>query len=317
MREALATGCDCVITIGGIQSNHCRATAAAARLVGLEPHLILRCPAADVETDPGLVGNLLLDRMLGATLHLVTVGEYATRGQAALTAALAGQLTKEGRRPYVIPVGGSSALGTWGYLNAVEELRRQVGPGRKGQKGEGRVAVGQLRLGRGSGATEMGSGSIFTPRLATDEAAQPPPAFLWADCSPGQCILHRRRHLPLTLHASVPASHPPTPSPPHLQAPPYNTPRLRTLIAPLQFSLFLLCHTSSPPVLPHQLLDEAPRLGSVDHIVFACGSGGTAAGVALGARLARMPQRVHAVGVCDSPDAFYDQVRFLFLLLPV
>jgi 1-aminocyclopropane-1-carboxylate deaminase/D-cysteine desulfhydrase-like pyridoxal-dependent ACC family enzyme len=62
------------------------------------------------------------------------------------------------------------------------------------------------------------------------------------------------------------------------------------------------------PPLP-QLLEEAPRLGSIDHIVFACGSGGTAAGVALGARLARMPHRIHAVGVCDSPGEFYDQVR--------
>ena len=126
MRDAVDKGCDCVITIGGIQSNHCRATAAAARLVGLEPHLVLRCSATVVDSDPGLVGNLLLDRMLGAKLHLVTTGEYATRGQAALTAALADKLARQGRTPYIIPVGGSNALGTWGYLDAMEELRLQV-----------------------------------------------------------------------------------------------------------------------------------------------------------------------------------------------
>ena len=56
LAEALAGGHDCVITVGGIQSNHCRATAAAARRVGLEPHIILRTAAPDA--DPGLVGNL-------------------------------------------------------------------------------------------------------------------------------------------------------------------------------------------------------------------------------------------------------------------
>ena len=64
LAEALDEGCDCVITVGGIQSNHCRATAAAARRVGLTPHIILR--TADPATDPGLVGNLMVDRMVGA-----------------------------------------------------------------------------------------------------------------------------------------------------------------------------------------------------------------------------------------------------------
>ena len=52
MAEALAGGHDCVVTIGGIQSNHCRATAAAAALLGVDAHLILRCPAKDVDGDP-------------------------------------------------------------------------------------------------------------------------------------------------------------------------------------------------------------------------------------------------------------------------
>lgn len=72
MAEALAGGHDCVITIGGIQSNHCRATSTAARLLGLQPHLILRTTSHGAsDEDPGLVGNLLVERLQGAHVHLV------------------------------------------------------------------------------------------------------------------------------------------------------------------------------------------------------------------------------------------------------
>ncbi len=69
MAAAVEAGADCVVTIGGIQSNHCRATAAAARYLGLDAHLVLRTSTPD--EDPGLAGNLLVMRMLGAKLHLV------------------------------------------------------------------------------------------------------------------------------------------------------------------------------------------------------------------------------------------------------
>ena len=71
MADAKAKGADCVITIGGIQSNHCRATAVAARYLALDVHLILRNNAREADRDPGLVGNLLLDRMVGAHIHQV------------------------------------------------------------------------------------------------------------------------------------------------------------------------------------------------------------------------------------------------------
>ena len=71
LADAKKKGADCVITIGGIQSNHCRATAVAARYVDLDAHLILRCSEREAETDPGLVGNLLVDRMAGAYIHQV------------------------------------------------------------------------------------------------------------------------------------------------------------------------------------------------------------------------------------------------------
>ena len=63
LAEAMDEDADCVITIGGVQSNHCRATAVAARYLGLDSHLILRAPQSIAETgDPGLVGNLLVER---------------------------------------------------------------------------------------------------------------------------------------------------------------------------------------------------------------------------------------------------------------
>lgn len=174
MAKAVQEGYDSVVTIGGIQSNHARATACCARQLGLEPHLILRTPQPD--NDPGLVGNLLLDRLVGAKLHLVSTSNYARIGGASLLAQLERDLLAAGRRPFLIPVGGSDPLGAWGYLEAVKEM-----------------------------------------------------------------------------------------------------------------------------------IDQQQSLGmdQFDHIVFACGSGGTATGLALGSRLAGLRSKIHAVGVCDSPGMDY------------
>jgi 1-aminocyclopropane-1-carboxylate deaminase/D-cysteine desulfhydrase-like pyridoxal-dependent ACC family enzyme len=79
LADALAKGCDSVVTIGGEQSNHCRATAAASRMVGMSPHLILRTRRADSidnKTDEmGWNGNILFDRMVGSTIYTCTPGE--------------------------------------------------------------------------------------------------------------------------------------------------------------------------------------------------------------------------------------------------
>lgn len=130
MAEAVGSGCDSVVTIGGLQSNHCRATAAAARLVGLEPHLVLLVRDRDADAEVGLSGNLLVDRLLGARLHLCAASDYLKYGgdlaaMDRLNAAAAAELVAAGRKPFVVPVGGTSALGTWGYLEAVSELQRQ------------------------------------------------------------------------------------------------------------------------------------------------------------------------------------------------
>lgn len=190
LADALANNYNAVVTIGGEQSNHCRATAAAARMVGLEPHLILRTKRANdtPEENFGYGGNILMDRMVGSKIYTCTPGEYGRVGSKDLVTRVCGYIESHSdkQRAYPIPVGGSNGLGSWGYINGVEELMQQ-----------------------------------------------------WKSDT------------------------------------------------------------------------------SLDHIVFACGSGGTAAGIALGVALAygaatggdadKMPI-VHAMGVCDDPDYFYDYV---------
>lgn len=118
----------------------------AARYVGLDSHLILRTSRAVVDKDPGLVGNLLVDRLVGAQLHLVTKEEYTRLGQHRLVQTLARELEAKGARPYAIPVGGSNAVGTWGYLAFAEELGAQI-------RGRGFT---DIVLATGSGSTAAG-----------------------------------------------------------------------------------------------------------------------------------------------------------------
>ena len=127
LADAVQKGCDCCVTIGGVQSNHCRATAVAARKVGLDSFLILRQSDSELEkaVDPGLTGNLLVARMVNAQLRMVSKSEYIRAGSKALVSQCVAQLESDGRRPYPIPVGGSSPQGAWGYIQCVEEIRQQ------------------------------------------------------------------------------------------------------------------------------------------------------------------------------------------------
>jgi D-cysteine desulfhydrase len=110
---ALDQGAKAVITCGGIQSNHCRATAVAARQLGLEPILLLR-------GEPGpAVGNYLLDQLLGARVHFCSDAEYS-RERDAIMSALADRYRDFS--PYIIPEGGSNGLGAFGYIEASREL---------------------------------------------------------------------------------------------------------------------------------------------------------------------------------------------------
>lgn len=120
LAEARALGADTVLTTGGIQSNHARATAVAARQLGLRPVLLLRG-----EAPPVADANLLLDRLLGAELHWCTAQQYRDERDQRL-AALADRVREAGGVPYVIPEGGSNALGALGFVRAAEEVRAQT-----------------------------------------------------------------------------------------------------------------------------------------------------------------------------------------------
>lgn len=160
MADAVRNGYDCVITIGGIQSNHARATAVAAKYLGLPCHLILRTSRHVVDHDPGLVGNLLVERMAGAHLHLVTKEEYGAVGSDGLLAQLRAELEAQGRRPYVVPVGGSSSLGAWGYLQAIEEVVQQ--------DPSNSLGITDIAMACGSGGTTAGLalGAFLSPLKA-------------------------------------------------------------------------------------------------------------------------------------------------------
>jgi len=150
MADAVAQGADCVITIGGIQSNHCRATAVAAKYLNLDCFLILRTSKVLVDQDPGLTGNLLVERLVGAHIDLISKEEYAKIGSESLTNLLKEKLLNEGRRPYVIPVGGSNSLGTWGYIEAIREIEQQL------QTGTGKIKFDDIVVACGSGGTVAG-----------------------------------------------------------------------------------------------------------------------------------------------------------------
>lgn len=119
LAEALAQGADTVLTCGGIQSNHARATAMAARQLGLKPVLLLRGSPPPVSD-----GNLLLDTILGAEIHWCDAEGYRQRGP--LLDELAERVRARGGRPYIVPEGGSNALGSLGYVRAGKELAAQA-----------------------------------------------------------------------------------------------------------------------------------------------------------------------------------------------
>ena len=122
LAEALDKGADTVITCGGAQSNHARATAIAAVRLGLKSRLILRTP--DPPNPPPYEGNSLLDKVAGAEIVWVTPDEYKQRDE--IFEREADSLRRIGRKPYTIPEGASNALGAWGYIRAVEELARDL-----------------------------------------------------------------------------------------------------------------------------------------------------------------------------------------------
>jgi D-cysteine desulfhydrase family pyridoxal phosphate-dependent enzyme len=116
--DAVKASATALITAGAAQSNHARVTAAAAVVAGMKSVLVL----ATDDPAPRTQGNLLLDRMLGAEIHFVSkeTDRYAVMDE------IAANLRAKGETPYVIPVGGSNAIGAAGYTTMMIELCDQL-----------------------------------------------------------------------------------------------------------------------------------------------------------------------------------------------
>ena len=137
MAEAQAHGARAVLTCGGVNSNHARATAVAARRLGLDVHLLLR----GTDRRPPM-GNLLLDRILGAEVRFIPREAWPNRD------ALMAEWAESIPNAYVIPQGGSNAVGALGYVRAAEEIVQQTA--------EAGLGIDTVVHAAGSGGTTAG-----------------------------------------------------------------------------------------------------------------------------------------------------------------
>jgi L-cysteate sulfo-lyase len=136
--HALAQNADTLVTLGAAQSNHCRQTAAAAAAAGMKCELIVNGKLPEVRN-----GNLLLNELLGATTHWIERSQRAAKLK-----SLDAELRAAGRKPYLIPVGGSNGIGAVGYVVAMLELMEQL---RTSQQ-----RVDHMVFGSSSGGTQAG-----------------------------------------------------------------------------------------------------------------------------------------------------------------
>ena len=119
VQEALGQGCNLLITCGGIQSNHCRATVAVAAHLGLKAAVLLR-----ISEEPPVEGNYFLDRLMGADVRFCTRDEYRDhRGD--IMQEMADGYAAQGYKPYIIPEGASFGVGVLGYFFAMKEIVAQ------------------------------------------------------------------------------------------------------------------------------------------------------------------------------------------------
>ena len=137
--EAKKQGADYVFTSGGEQSNHARATAIAAASVGIKSKLFLWG-----QERKNYDGNLFLDKMVGSEIVFLNLKEYQNIDEHITLEKK--KLEKRGKKVYVIPEGGSSGLGIWGYINFVKELKEQLGEKR----------IKGILVAAGSGGTTAG-----------------------------------------------------------------------------------------------------------------------------------------------------------------
>lgn len=119
--DAISRGADSIITVGAVQSNHVRQTAAACAAKGLSCDAVLSASVPRHLEAYQHNGNVLLDGFLGAHIHRVANADAAQQKVAELVA----QKAQQGLTPYVIPTGGSNAIGALGYAKALQEVVQQ------------------------------------------------------------------------------------------------------------------------------------------------------------------------------------------------
>lgn len=141
--DALRQGADVLLTAGAIQSNHVRQTAAVAAKLGLKCVAMLENPINTVETNYLSNGNRLLLDLMQTEVIMVD----ALQDPAAQLAEQATRLEAQGFRPYVVPVGGSNALGALGYVECAQEIAHQS---------EGVVDFAAVVVASGSAGTHAG-----------------------------------------------------------------------------------------------------------------------------------------------------------------
>jgi len=144
MAEALSSGADTILTCGGVQSNHARQTAAASAKLGLECHLILEPVEGTPKTYYLESGNVMLDHLFGA--HIVNIS--AEEDSQIKMEQLAQDLVSQGKKPFIVPLGGSNVTGSFGYVACGLELAEQF----ENQS----ISIDTIVLATGSAGTQAG-----------------------------------------------------------------------------------------------------------------------------------------------------------------
>ena len=146
--EARAQGADTVLITGAVQSNFVRCAAAGAARLGMDCHVQLEERVAGKQGEYRISGNVLLDRMLGATIHLYPEGEDE-EGADRRVREIAAELQAAGRRPYVVPLApGHKPLGALGYVVAAREILAQIA--------DAGLRIDEIVVASGSGSTHAG-----------------------------------------------------------------------------------------------------------------------------------------------------------------
>lgn len=189
--QAVAEGCDVLVTGSGPQSNWSMLAAMAARMHGLEAVI---CFYGD--PPPRAEGNLLLQEMTGA--HVRWTGSNARESADQMVDEVAAQLRAQGRHPYAIPRGGATPRGSLGYLLAAEEIGRQCD--------EVGIAGATVWLAAGSCGTQAGlvagaaAGMLGPERAASTSAMSSPVVGVAVSRPASEC---RRRILDLSIGAAA------------------------------------------------------------------------------------------------------------------